>query len=92
MKNLETVKPKIICIICISFALFFVAGCNGNGSTNGNQKKSDTVFVQPNNQNGEGMDGSHGGMGDDKRGIDSSHRGMGHAPIGMDSSHHKKYE
>lgn len=79
-KNNDTVKPKIICIIFIAIASFVFAGCNGNNSSTGNKDKTDTAFVQPNNQRGEG------------EGMDSSHRGKGHAPNGMDTTHRRRHE
>ncbi len=75
-----TMNLKITGLILIAFVSFFVAGCNGNNGTNEN--KTDTVYVQPNNQRG-GHEGE--GMGDDKRGMDSMMHGD------MDSTHMKRH-
>ena len=86
-KNIDTVKPKIICLIFIAMASIVFAGCNGKNGSIGNKDKTDTVFVQPNNQHGEGE-----GEGEGERGMGHAHNGMGHAPNGMDTIHHKKHE
>lgn len=89
MKTIDTIKVKITCIIFIAFASAFVTGCNGNSKNN---TKADTV-AQPNNQNGEGegMDRSHGEMGNGHKGMDSTHRGMQHGPNGKDTTYTRKH-
>lgn len=90
-KGIGIMKPKIGCIIIIASVSFFAAGCNGNNSTSENKKKTDTVFVQPNNREreGESMDGSHGGAGN--KGDDSMHGRMGRGAHGLDSMHRGRH-
>lgn len=81
---IDATTSKNICISTIAFASFYVAGCNGSNGSGDNKKKTDTVFVQPTNQEGEGMDENHEGMGDHRRIMDSTHHGM-------DSMNHKRH-
>lgn len=74
-QGISVITPRFIYLTTVVFVVLFSVGCNGNKST-GESKKTDTEYVQPGNQDGEGMDRNHGGMGDDRRGMDSSHRGM----------------
>lgn len=83
-KGISVITHRFIYLTTVVFVVLFSVGCNGNNST-GENKKTDTVYIQPGNQNGEGMGGNHGGMGDDRRGMDSSHRGI-------DSINHRRHQ